>query len=320
MKIDNEFVKTKEVKFIANSIEYLLFSFIEFSIKIGYQTDLRLVKAPNFRNFWTMGKKTSNRNFVLVFLQTSVKIYNFVKFLICVTNKFKILGFPKKSKLLLNRSFTYLTLKNNLNKNQIYQKFKKREKTKALLFNTPENLTTDSYLFIESRKNKFDYKFINIFDNNRKYFSFLNQFTKIKSLNFDIAIKNIRLHLFLNSFKFKLEKSLDLFIEFKNYIKTKSYFKTLIIIDDLTSFYNFHLNNIANNFSSISHSSSLRYNLNVIKKFNSNKVNVLIIEEKIWKKNNLFNRIDPRTLTVLFKIKFESNKKHLTVIKSFFYF
>ena len=43
---------------------------------------------------------------------------------------------------------------------QVCQKFKKREKTKALLFNTPENLTTDSYLFIESRKNKFDYKFI----------------------------------------------------------------------------------------------------------------------------------------------------------------
>ena len=54
---------------------------------------------------------------------------------------------------------------------------------------------------------------------------------------------------------------------------------------------------------------------------NSNKSEFYIKDKKsLWKKNNLFNRIDPRTLTVLFKIKFESNKKHLTVIKSFFYF
>ena len=200
MKINNEFVNIKEESFFVNSIEYLLFSFKEFSLKIGNPIDLHGSMASNFTNFWTMGKKTSSKNFVLVFLQTSEKIYNFIKFLICVTDKFKILEFSKKSTFPLSRNFTYLTLKNSLNMIQVCQNIKRKLRTNSVLFTHSENLATESYLFIENRKNKSNYKVINIFENNRKYFSLLNQFTKIKPLNFDIALINIRLHFFFEFF------------------------------------------------------------------------------------------------------------------------
>ena len=103
-------------------------------------------------------------------------------------------------------------------------------------------------------------------------------------------------------------------------VQEMNYFKTLIILDDLKNLPNFQSKNITSYFLSITNNSSLRYNLNAIKKFNSNKVHGLVISNKIWKKRNLFNRIDPRTLTVVFKIKSLSKKNHLSGIKSFFYF
>ncbi len=305
---------------IVSSIDCLLFSLKKFSLNINKQKKLSFFYFLNIIHSWITNKKGSNKNFVLVFLQTSEKVYNFIKILIGITNRFKILEFSKKFNFPLSRNFIYLTLKNNINLIQICQIIKKNKKFDTSLSFSIKNQVIENYLFVENRNGKFDFKFMNIFEDNRKYFSFLNQFKKVNFLDFGITIKNVELYHFLNSFNFKLKRSTNSFINFINFMKKMNYFKTLIILDDLKNLPNFQSKNITSYFLSITNNSSLRYNLNAIKKFNSNKVHGLVISNKIWKKRNLFNRIDPRTLTVVFKIKSLSKKNHLSGIKSFFYF
>lgn len=320
MKYFNKNKKTKEMQIIVSSIECLLFSLKKFSLNINAQKKLSFFYFLNIIHSWITNKKNSNKNFVLVFLQTSEKIYNFIKILIGITNRFKIIEFSKKFKFLLNKNFIHLTLKNNTNFIQISQRFKKNKKFDMSLFFSINNQVIENYLFVENRNSKFDFKFLNIFEDNRKYFFFLNQFTKVNLLDLGIGIKNVELYHFLNSFNFKLKRSTNTSINFINSMKKINYFKILVILDNLKNLHNFQFKNITDDFSIITKKSSFRFNLSAIKKFNSNKVRGLIIKNKIWKKNNLFNRIDPRTLTVIFKIKSLSNKDHLSEIKSFFYF
>jgi len=320
MKNCNKNEKTEEMQAIVNSIECILFSLNKFSLNINKQKKNSFFYFLNIIHSWITNKKNSNKNFVLVFLQTSERVYNFIKILIGITNRFKILEISKKFKFLLNRNFIYLTLKNSINFIQICKSLKKNKKLDKSLFFSINNQVTENYLFVENGNGKFEFKFMNIFEDNRKYFFFLNQFTKVNPLDFGITIKNLKLYDFLNSFNFKLKRSTNSYIKFINFMKKINYFKTLVILDDLKNLHNFQFKNITHDFSSITKNSSFRYNLSAIKKFNSNKVRGLIISNKIWKKNNLFNRIDPRTLTVIFKIKSLSNKDNLSGIKSFFYF
>jgi hypothetical protein len=320
MNHSNKNEKTEEMQIIVNSIECLLFSLKKFSLNMNNQKKVSFFYFLNIMHSWITNKKNSNKNFVLVFLQTSEKVYNFIKILIGITSRFRILDFSKKFKFLLSRNLIYLTLKNNINLIQICQLLKKNKKFFTSSFFSINNQLNENYLFVENGNGKFDFKFVNIFEDNRKYFFLLNQFAKFNLLDFHFTIKNVELYLFLNSFNLKLKRSINSYIKVINFMKKKNYIKTLFILDGLKNLHNFQFKSITHDFSSITRNSSFRSNLSAIKKFNSNKVRGLIISNKIWKKNNLFNRIDPRTLTVIFKIKFLSKKDNLYGIKSFFYF
>ena len=96
--------------------------------------------------------------------------------------------------------------------------------------------------------------------------------------------------------------------------------KILIIIDTEIMLKNFFGNVRKKIFSLITNNTSIHQTIKFLKKFNSNKKKIIIIESAIWKKTNLYNRIDFRDITAAFKITGNKKKNNQLSIRTFLYF
>lgn len=190
---------------------------------------------------------------------------------------------------------------------------------KTSSFYSIKNPLKEFFVLTEYTNGKLKYSIVNISHQNKKSAT-LHFSQKYENLTLSVIINCKKLPFLLNSIQMRLTTSLEFFFKSLDLIIKMPKIKILIISNDISKLASFCIRNINNNFLLLKNTSSIVSTLKALKRFNSYQPQSLVICADNWKKNNLFNRIDPRELTIIFKINLQTITTKKYNIKSFFYF
>jgi len=315
---ESELCQKKNPEYIEELIQYCLFYSLKGSLNTVKLESKRIHCFHTIVGLWFSNEKSSKNNSAIIFFQTTEALFNFIKFFIGFTNKIKILNFSNKTKTKMKNTFVYLALNNNLNYINISSKLLKILKVDTPDFYSINNLFKEFFILTEYKKGKLEYIFINTLHHNKKTSSPII-YQKCEKLIFDATINYQKLPILLNSVNLNVTTSLEFFFESLELIVKIPKTKILFISNDLSRITSFCKKDMRKNSLIIKNTTSILSILKVLKKFNSNQSQSLFICDDNWKKDKLFNRIDSRNLTIIFKINL-NNKTTNYNIKSFFYF
>lgn len=297
---------------------YFLFSSLKFSIEYKKRR-FPPTQYPLYLLELAAGdKKCSINNCIFVFLQTQENLFNFIKFFAKFSNKLKILNLSKKLNLQLEGNYIYLILKNKLNSIGISTNLKNSLKNENSNFNQIKDIPAEGYFITEILGGKIKFLVFNTIETATKNFIVMSFYKKIKVLALDLKYQNF--HCILNFVNLRIARNSDYFFSFLNLMIKHRQAKIIIIINELSFLKTFSIKPLSKNILFLPNFSSVHHILKDLKKFNSSEKFSFFIESAIWKEKNLFNRIDPRNLTVILKIILNKKQGNIYEIKSFFYF
>lgn len=305
--------------YLEDVIFYFLFSSLKFSIqpeKFFYTKPLRPLTVFGQ---WISNKTLSKNNLIFIFFQTTEELCKFLKFSTEFTDKIEIIQPSQKAGYNLKTGFLFVLLKNNINKIRIINRYGNKLFKFSDIFCIDDFPGVNSFL-LEINGIKSNLSFFSNFRNinqdlTRSFFYKENELLKLK-----LTKISKKACFFLNCIRFLPIHSLDSFFKFLNNLLKTSYSKILFINNDsqMLKGYLKYINVTIS--SSITKNTPIYRTIRNLKKFNSTKKGLLIINSEIWKEKNLFNRIDFRNLTIAFKVASNLKKNNSLSVKSFLYF
>lgn len=310
--------KNEKSVYFESILKYYIFSSLKILFKSTIPEILSTFKLTYFIGAWYSNLKLSNNSCIFVFLQTTEDLYNFVKFFVRFTDKIKIFHSNEKINLQIESNYFYLIMKNSLNSITISSGLQNLLIPDCPFLSIKES-TKDCFLLTEITGKKLKLRALNFFKYAHKTLNVFPLNQKNKTLDLRITLNFTNFHFFLNSVNLEFSRKKNGFFEFLNLMIRNGDNKVLLIINDVSFLAGFFRQILSNNFSILSNFSSVEKILKDLKKFNSGLKPVLIICSEVWGNKSLFNRIDPRDLTVILKINLNKFKK-IPHIKSFFYF
>ena len=310
--------KNKKSVYFESILKYYLFSSLKILFKSTSPEILSNFNLTYFIGALISNLKLSNNSCIFVFLQTTEDLYNFVKFFVRFTDKIKIFHANEKINSQIESNYFYLIMKNSLNSIRISSGLQNLLFPECSFLSIKES-TEDCFFLTEITGKKLKLQALNFFKYTHETLNVIPLNQKIKTLDLRITLNFRNLHFFLNSVNLEFSRKKNGFFEFLNLMIRNGNNKVLLIINDVSFLAGFFRQILINYFSILSNFSSVEKILKDLKKFNSGLKPVLIICSEVWENKSLFNRIDPRDLTVILKINLNKLKK-IPYIKSFFYF
>ena len=307
------------VEYEKNLWDTKLFHYTFFSsLKISLNSKKQKIFNPlSFLLSSVVDKKLSRKQYVFIISDTSEKLINFVKIFTSLTVKFKVLNSFNKYKQFLQPNTVYLASNNNLNFLKLSERFMEFSDINSPSIFSLAKLKTGNYFFIEKIKKTFSFKILQTYQNRKKNITSLYLVKKEEWLSFNVSVRTLKKNYFLNFFNFRFKKPFKpLHGSFKQFIEIIEN-KIILIVKDNLSLKKLCKKIIGKNFIPITDVSTVKYIIKALKKFNSDSETSLIVYQRIWKDKHLFDRIDPRKSSVLFKIN--EKIKGTYKIKSFFF-
>lgn len=310
--------KNKKSVYFESILKHYLFSSLKILFKSTSSEILSNFNLTYFIGALYSNLKLSNNSCIFVFLQTTEDLYNFIKFFVRFTDKIKIFHSNEKINSQIESNYFYLIMKNSLNSIRISSGLQNLLFPECSFLSIKES-TEDCFFLTEITGKKLKLQALNFFKYTHETLNVIPLNQKIKTLDLRITLNFTNLHFFLNSVNLEFSRKKNGFFEFLNLMIRNGNNKVLLIINDVSFLAGFFRQILINYFSILSNFSSVEKILKDLKKFNSGLKPVLIICSEVWENKSLFNRIDPRDLTVILKINLNKLKK-IPYIKSFFYF
>jgi hypothetical protein len=310
--------KNKKSVYFEGILKYYLFSSLKIFFKSTSYEILSNFKPTYFIGTWYSNLKLSNNSCIFVFLQTTENLYNFVKFFVRFTDKLKIFHSNEKIISQIESNYFYLIMKNSLNSIRISSGLQNLLIPECPFLSIKES-TKDCFFLTEITGKKLKLQAFNFFKYTHETLNIIPLNQKNKTLDLQITLNFTNFNFFLNSVNLEFSRKKNSFFEFLNLLIKNGDNKILLIINDVSILAGFFRQILINNFSILSKFSSVKKILKDLKQFNSGLKPVLITCSEVWENKSLFNRIDPRDLTVILKINLTKLKK-VPYIKSFFYF